>query len=137
MQGGRGAEKMQCRNMAMDWKKKLALDALVAAIVWAIGAVLFLKFEDKEDLIALYLVPLLSGWTFGVYWESFARRPEFWKGVRIAVLALLPVAFSVQFTGKRGAGWTVLGAVAVALWWACGVLLAFAVSALSPWTRGG
>ena len=128
---------MQCRNMAMDWKKKLALDALVAAIVWAIGAVLFLEFEDKEDLIALYLVPLLPGWAFGLYCDHFAWRPEFWIGVRIAVLALMPVAFSVQFTGKRGAGWTVLGAVAVALWWACGVFLAFATSALSPWTSGG
>lgn len=42
-------------SRTMGWQGKLALDGLVAVVVWAIGAVLFFQFMDKEDLEILFL----------------------------------------------------------------------------------
>ena len=95
---------------------------MMAALVWAAGLWVFHAMGWWEDRAALVFVPLgplmviaADGKQLGVW---------LW---RIGVL-LLPVVFSVQFTGRRKWGWTVAGAVAVALWVAVGIIFMMAMA---------
>ena len=106
------------------------MDVLVAGVVWAIGAVLFIQFEDREDLDILLFSPAIPALMF--FWScthfSWAHSLV-WLVVPPVLVALL----TVQFTMRRSLVGTALGALAVGLWWACGVFGAFAMAALSPW----
>lgn len=107
----------------MGWKKKLALDAAVAVAVWVLGFMVFFAAGERETLACLALVPLLpvTGFWLG---DCFAWGPM-GKWLWDISLLLLPVLFAGQFVGRRGRGWTVAGAAAVALWFAAGVLIAW------------
>ena len=113
----------------MGWKGKLALDGLVAVVVWAIGAVLFFQFMDKEDLEILFFVPGLPAVMFFMCCRDFNWPRNMVEFVWLVVPPVLWVLLMMQFTKRRSVVWTVLGAVAVGLWWACGVLVAFVLAA--------
>lgn len=108
----------------MSRMKKLALDAIVAAVVWAGGLLVFHAMGWWEDRSALVWVPLTP--IMVVMADGKSLGVLLW---RIGVL-LLPVMFSAQFIGRRGWGWTVAGALAVALWFAVGIFFMMAMVGL-------
>lgn len=109
----------------MGWKKKLALDAVVAGAVWAAGFAAFRMTGEWSSPSFLAWVPLLP--VMGFWIDNCFSRGPIGKWLWDVALLLLPVVFAGQFAGRRGRGWTVAGAVAVALWFAAGILVALAV----------
>ena len=103
----------------MKWWMKLALDAGVGAAVWAAGLWVFHAAGEWGSLEFLAWAPLCPAgipWAFFRY--GFCDLWWWW------MVCLLRVVFAGQFAGRRGWGWTVAGAVAVALWFALGVAIA-------------
>jgi hypothetical protein len=105
----------------MNWWRKLALDAVVAAVVWAAGVWVFHAAGEWESREFLVWVPLGPVW---LIWAVGELGGWGWVGG----LCVLPVVFAGQFIGRRGWGWTVAGALAVAIWFAVGVWVAVAMA---------
>ena len=116
----------QADRPATGWKKKLLLDAAVAVAVWAAGLAAFRVAGEWSSRSLLLLVPLLP--VTGFWLDDCFSGGPLGKWLWDVALLLLPVVFAGQFAGRRGRGWTVAGAVAVALWFAAGILVALALA---------
>ena len=118
----------------MSWKRKLLLDAVVAAVVWTIGLVLFVATGETDDLFALLLVPLAPAEVFWLNCKDWmwTGRCNVYEWLWLVGVPLSAATFFAQFLGRRA--WTAVpGAVAVALWWGAGVFLAWVWASLHPW----